>query len=134
VSRSFQEIEFLYKYHIRKLETNIAALEDNDITDEYDIGNYVKRKELKRYITNYRLTLAQMKEYGKGYVGHSFEDWWTENLTDIEKKVFELRYKQKKKFSEIKKMLDIPDPRGVYDTAYRKIIAKISEHFEKEGL
>ena len=131
---NFQVIESLYKYHIRKLETNVATLEDSNITDHYDIGNYIKRQELKRYISNYRLTLARLKEYGKGYVGHSFEDWWVENLTPIEKSVFKLRYQYKKRFSEIKKMLGITDPPGVYNTAYRKVIAKISEQFiKKEG-
>lgn len=130
---NFQVIESLYKCHIRKLETNVAALEDSDITDHYDIENYIKRQELKRYISNYRLTLARLKKFGKGYVGHSFEDWWTEDLTPIEKSVFKLRYQHKKRFSEIKKILGIPNPPEVYDTAYRKVITKISKQFEKEG-
>ncbi len=116
------------------LESKVASLEDNEITGNYDITKYVKRKELKRSISCYRLTLQNMREYGKGYVGHGFEDWWLDYLNKTEKLVFQLRYQQRRKFSDICKLTKISNAHQLYDTAYRKVISRISEEIQKEGI
>ena len=125
------ELEAIFKSQIRQVQKKIEDLnrleneidETNEISVNLDI--YTRQRELRAYITNYRIALSQLKRYGKYYTGHPIEERWLVGLSLIEKEVFTARFSTNQSFEEIAKKLKIGDPQKVYETAYKKVMATI---------
>jgi len=74
------ELEAIYKLQIKQVQKKIEDLNrlenETDGTSEIraDIDIYTRQRELRAYITNYRIALAQLKRYGKYYTGNPIEE------------------------------------------------------------
>jgi len=125
------ELEAIYKLQIRRVQKKLEDLNrlENESDDGDEIGAdleiYRRQQELRAYITNYRVALAQLKRYGKYYTGNPIEESWLIGLTTVEKAVFIARFKSNQSFGEISESLKIVDPHKVYEAAYKKVMAAI---------
>lgn len=127
------ELEAIYKLQIKQVQKKIEDL--NRLENEMDgtseisanIEIYTRQRELRAYITNYRIALAQLKRYGKYYTGNSIEESWLIGLTSVENAVFLARFSNNQSFEEIAEKLKIGVPHKVYETAYKKVMVTIRQ-------
>ncbi len=127
------ELEAIYKSKIKQVQKKLESLnrlenvtdETNEICANLDI--YTRQRELRAYITNYRIVLSQLKRYGKYYTGHPIEESWLVGLTTVEKAVFLARFRKNQSFDEIAETLKIGVPQKIYETAYKKVMATIQQ-------
>ena len=125
------ELEAIYKSQIKQVQKKLEDLnrlenetdEAGEISSNLDI--YTRQRELRAYITNYRIALAQLKRYGKYYTGHPIEESWLVGLTTVERTVFLARFRANKSFDEIAETPKIGDPHKVYEMAYKKVMVNI---------
>lgn len=127
------QLEAMCRMQIRLLQKKLAEInrlecEAGELREtSRNLELYIRQRELKAYITQYRITLNQLKRYGKGYIGHSVEENWLSGLTDIERTVFLARFGNKKSFAEIVRKFRIENSPRVYTTAYKKVLANITK-------
>lgn len=127
------ELEAIYKSHIRQVKKKLEVLnrleeetcDANSISANLEI--YTRQRELRAYITNYRIALEQLKRYGRFYTGNLIEESWVIGLTDVEKVVFTARFRTNLSFDEITEKLKIDEPQRVYETAYKKVMLAIQK-------
>lgn len=125
------ELEAIYKSQIKQVRKKLEDLnyQENEIDEtnkvSVNLEIYTRQQELRAYITNYRIALAQLKRYGKYYTGNPIEESWLIGLMGIEKAVFLARFGTSQSFEEIAEKLNIGDPYKVYETAYKKVITNI---------
>jgi hypothetical protein len=124
------KIEAMLKKEVRQVQQKIKELKrlESEST-EFDMNTYIRLRELRAYVNNYRIALQNMKRYGKSYIGHKIEDDWLSNLTTIETEVFKARYCDELSFEEIQAefgdKLQGKEPQKVYDAAYKKVMCAL---------
>lgn len=127
------ELEAIYKLQIKQVQKKIEDLNrlenemDGNSEISADLDIYTRQRELRAYITNYRIALEQLKRYGKYYTGNPIEESWLIGLTSVEKAVFLARFRNNQSFEEIAKKLKIGVPHKVYETAYKKVMVTIRQ-------
>ena len=64
------ELEAICKSQIKKVQQKIEELKrlesESAESDEVNIESYIRQRELRSYITQYRTTLDQIRRYKKG--------------------------------------------------------------------
>lgn len=132
------ELEAMCRREIRHVQQKLKELKrqegEADDAIEVNLDLFTRQRELRAYITHYRIALAQLQRYGKDFTGRPIEEGWLEGLTTVQNTVFTARFRDKETFEEIARkwekanpQIKMDNPRKIYESAYRKVALNFAQ-------